>query len=217
MLEIIEIAPLKLDKRKKLHLYAMFRDGVYNSYQKLNRPDDVKNFHAIFADDNKYDRLYHYAANASVRDLAYCLNPDKKMRLYCAFGQAESGRKELVGYCFFEEKIINGEASVYIGLLAVSHFKQGIGTGLMAKVLLNYKQDTHIWLMTRKFNTPACKLYENKLGFSAVPSDEIPKELSLGETPNWRENYAVYRGEGTRATPAPAPCGSVLGSAGLSQ
>lgn len=211
MLEILEIAPPKLDKRAKLRLYAMFRDGVYNSYRNLDQPFDVENFERIWGDDENYNHLYHYASNASARDLAYCLSEEKNMRLYCAFDNAEQGKKELLGYCFFEEKNINGEASVYIALLAVSRFRDGIGTQLMNHVLKQYKQDTNIWLMTRKFNTPACQLYETKFGFKATPSNQIPAELSLGETPNWRENYAVYCGKGTCITPAPTPSGSVPG------
>lgn len=178
-----------------LHLYSLYRNSIFDSYSK--NPDlatDIKERkkqyeepkESKFASSRLYQSpVYHYAIAASLDAMKEWKDSTNKMKCYIAY-ETQNGKRVKIGFVHFQEKTVNNKNIVYIAQAGVLNPGQHIGRHLMECVLAHYPADTEFYILTRIFNTEAKNLYQKRLSFTPITSDEIQK---LG----YDERYCGFR------------------------
>ncbi|MDR3492377.1 MAG: M15 family metallopeptidase [Gammaproteobacteria bacterium] len=165
-----------------LQLYGMYRNTIYDSYkQKADLAQDIKVYkkqytepeNSSFASSSLYQNsLYHYSVMAALNAMSTWKSPVEKMQSYIAY-QEKDGKQNQVGLVQFTEMEVHGKPVVYIAQAGVANRGLGIGKGLMECVLSHYPAGTEFYICTRVFNTDAKVLYNQALGFSPLPQEEV--------------------------------------------
>ncbi|GEM_PF-1193695 len=183
-----EYQPLMPVKARKninltaLQFYGMYRNTIYDSYkQKADLAQDIKVYkkqymepeNSTFVSSSLYqDPLYHYSVMASMDAMSNWKSPLEKMQSYIAY-QNIDGKKMQLGLVQFTEMEVQNRPIVYIAQAGVTNRGHGVGKGLMECVLSHYPVGTQFYICTRIFNVEAKALYNQALGFSPIPNEEI--------------------------------------------
>lgn len=166
-----------------LHLYALYRNAVFDSYkQKTDLAKDIKEYKFQFnlskkEESDKDKHVYHYSVAASMGAMKEW-KTDNKMKCYMAYEKCGE-RGKIIGFVHFEEKEEGTNRHVYIAQAGVSKPGCGIGRRLMECVLAHYPAGTEFKIATRVFNTEAKDLYEKRLKFIPLEEKEVKESMGL--------------------------------------
>lgn len=163
-----------------LWLFGLYKNAIYNSYSE--KPDlavDIQKHKNKFEEKgilkNKLpytSSVYHYAIDASLNAAKEWQESNGKMKCYIAYENID-GRRKKIGFVHFMETILNGKPVIYIAQAGVSQKGKSIGRRLMECVLAHYSEKTEFYILTRRFNTEAKTLYQERLLFQPIEKDEI--------------------------------------------
>lgn len=167
-----------------LTLYGMYRTTVYESYgtkpdlaqdiKTFNQnPEHLKNGRVIHPEDS----LYNYSIYGAMLGIKKLLS---QAQSYIAYQKNQQGWPEKVGFVSFYRGKVDGRDVVYIADAGVKFRGQSIGRRLMECVLTHFDPGTEFYILTRKFNTEAVNLYQDKLGFKSISLAEI-KQLDYDD------------------------------------
>ncbi len=175
-----------------LEMYILYRDAIFNSYsEKDNVALDIQSRTFQFENDKndfKMQRLsdidkhiYHYSVLAAL-DAMQEWKVDG-MQSYIAYKDCD-GLQNKVGFVHFIEKTYANDPNkkyVYIAQAGVLLQGASIGRRLMECVIAQYPAGTDFLIGTRIFNTEAKTLYQDRLNFTPMSTEDIKKLLDLDE------------------------------------
>lgn len=179
--ELHETFPQKKNHKintSALTLFGIYRNSIYKSYSNnLELDQDIKDFNeaSVHIENNRIidrnDPVNNYAIYGSLSAIKELL--ENKAKCYIAY--KDDNNPIMIGFVSFKELTINEKSIVYISNACVrnEYQRNGIGYRLMQCVLMHYPAETEFYILTRKFNASAIKLYQERLKFSTISSDEV--------------------------------------------
>ena len=159
-----------------LQLYFLYRKTLQNSCaeKKEKLAKDIQEFPKNFFTHPKTEdnNLRHYSANVALSTVLEWIEQKKPVQCYIAYKHTKDG-PIMAGFVHFYREKIDDKDVVYISQAGVALLNAKIGTRLMKLVLAHFEEGTEFYILTRKFNTEAIGLYNQKLGFTDIKSNEI--------------------------------------------